>query len=343
MRLKAFLMAPPIGRSEMRKLWKWTRRVLIAFVVLALVGFLVLLRRNHPLPPAPEHAFVKPSFQSLPATSVCWIEFDQLVVPGQLATAGITKMKNWEITASGVLIRHPKGTILVDTGSSAHFQQEIDDYPFWSHLYFEILSGGKSAAHTSSEVLRASGVDPSALSYVLPSHIHNDHVGGLVGLPNVPVLLAPEEVQFMERNRGTKTFQVVPAYARTIETRVHTLRFALKPYENFDESADLFGDGSVVVVKLPGHTPGSVGTFVNISPSLRIFHVGDAINASEAVDRRLAKSFLLMPTDNDSHQANLTVSKLSQLHELDPDLIILPAHDRPAWKRAFGPGPRCVP
>src|SRR5207302_10697949 len=38
-----------------------------------------------------------------------------------------------------------------------------------------------------------------------------------------------------------------------------TLRFEPAPYETFDESADLYKDGSVIVVPLRGHTPGSVG------------------------------------------------------------------------------------
>jgi glyoxylase-like metal-dependent hydrolase (beta-lactamase superfamily II) len=327
----------------MKILWKWMRGMLVAVVLLVLAGIAVLWIRNRPLASAHDHAFVKTSFERLPRTSVCWVEFDHNVVPGQLATAGLTEMKDWEITASGLLIRHPRGTILVDTGNSSHFQEEIAGYPFWSHLHFEILTGGESAARPATDVLVASGIDPSTLSHIVPSHIHMDHAGGLVDIPNVPVLLAQDEINFMERNRDTKTIQVVPAHARTIEGRVHPINFDRKPYESFDESADLYGDGSVVVVKLPGHTPGSVGTFVNVSPSLRIFHVGDAVNVTEAVARRLPKSFLMETTDNDVHQADFTVAKLYQLHLLDPDLIIVPAHDRAAWKRVFGPSPRCIP
>lgn len=274
--------------------------------------------------------------------SACWVEFDQNVAPGQAATAGITHMRSWELTASGMLIRHPKGDILVDTGSSSHFQAEITGYPFWSHLHFEILTGGKSAASPASEVLRANGIDPMTLAGALPSHIHMDHAGGLVDLPGVPVLMSQEEIDFAEQNRDTRTIQAVPAQVRAIEGRVRHLQFEPKPYETFDESDDIFGDGSVVIVKLPGHTPGSVGTFVNLSPQLRIFHVGDAVNVNEAVERRLSKSFIMATTDNDTHQADLTVAKLSQLHALDPSLLIVPAHDRAAWKRAFGPAPGCI-
>lgn len=45
------------------------------------------------------------------------------------------------------------------------------------------------------------------------------------------------------------------------------------PLPRVPRSFDLYGDGTVVLVPLPGHTPGSLSTFVNL-PGLRIFHVG---------------------------------------------------------------------
>lgn len=93
-------------------------------------------------------------------------------------------------------------------------------------------------------------------------------------LPNVPVLLSQEEIDFIARERDARTIQVVPAHAKAIDDRGHALHFEPKPYETFDESADLFGDGAVVVVKLPGHTPGSIGTFVSMSSKFRLFHGG---------------------------------------------------------------------
>ncbi|KAA6460411.1 MBL fold metallo-hydrolase [Acidobacteria bacterium AB60] len=266
----------------MKRLVALFRVGLVALGALVAIAFVVTLLRNRPLPPAPDHAFIKPSFEGLPAISACWIEFDHDTAPGQAATAGFTRLHTWELTASGLLIRHPKGSVLIDVGNSSHFQDEIADYPFLSHLHFEILTGGKSAAHRAPDVLRSSGIDPSTLSAVLPSHVHMDHAGGVMDLHDVPVLLSPEELDFAKKHRDTRTIQVVPEHAREIQTRAHLLDFQPKPYETFDESADLFGDGSVVVVKLPGHTPGSVGTFINLSPAQRIFHVGDAVNVSEA-------------------------------------------------------------
>ncbi len=328
----------------MNRLWKFTATTLVVVAVFAVAGAAALLIRNRPLPPAPEHVFVKPSYDSLPKISACWVEFDHRFVPAQAMTAGITHLKIAEVTASGLLIRHPGGDVLVDTGSSMHLQQEIADYPFWSHLHFEVLTDGKNGAtDTSANLLRKAGIPPESLMAVILSHIHMDHAGGLVDLQGVPVYLSPDEINFVAKYRRLHTIQVVPAEAKAMDGRVHPLQFEPKPYENFDESADIFGDGSVVVVKLPGHTPGSVGTFVNLPQTSRLFHIRDAVNANEAIERRLPKSFIMAATDNNPSEANATVTKLSQLHALDPELLMIPAHDRSAWKQAFGAAPGCNP
>jgi len=146
----------------------------------------------------------------------------------------------------------------------------------------------------------------------------------------------------VEAHADHASIHVVPAHRRTLEGRAERLVFAKKPYAIFDESADLFDDGSVVVVKLGGHTPGSVGVFVNVSPALRMFHVGDAVNLREAITKRRTKSVVMASSDVDRAAADATVAKLAQLHDADPTLKILPAHEREAWEEALGAPDRCA-
>jgi N-acyl homoserine lactone hydrolase len=122
-----------------------------------------------------------------------------------------------------------------------------------------------------------------------------------------------------------------------------TLRFDPQPYATFDESADLYKDGSVVVVPLRGHTPGSVGIFVNLSPNRRLFYVGDAVDDERGFQERVGKSLVLRDSDNDEAVANQIVARLSDLHQKLPELAIIPAHGRSAYKKFFPGGPlSCV-
>jgi len=137
------------------------------------------------------------------------------------------------------------------------------------------------------------------------------------------------------KERGT--FAVVREHADAVGARGKMLAIGPTPYETFDASLDYFGDGSVVFVPLFGHTPGSLGTFVNRNARERLFHVGDATNSTEAIERRVGKSFALAWTDGDLGSRTRCSAKLSQLHEQDPELKLLPAHDR---RRVGGGVPR---
>ena len=82
---------------------------------------------------------------------------------------------------------------------------------------------------------------------------------------------------------------------------------------------------------------------MNLSPERRLVHVGDTVNLVESVERRLPKSTLLQFfTDTASEAAREQVARLSQLHEMAPELQFLPAHDRDAWEKFFGSAPGCV-
>ena len=325
----------------MRRL-RWGRVFAALAIVGGISGFGVTAVHDRPFPEAPPHARVPPKLDALPKPKACWLELLRNEAPGLAGTAGFTRARMWHVTVSGLLIRHPRGDVLIDAGNSSHFHDEVADYPLLPKLWLELLPGSNKRVALPADALRSVGVNPDTLTWLILSHGHVDHAGGIVDLPKAPVLAAQEELDFMKSLANDHTIDVIPAHARALEGRATPIHFEHVSYETFDESADLFGDGSIVVVKLPGHTPGSIGIFVNLSPTKRLFHVGDSINLVEQLDRRVGKSFVMHATDHDVGSAAEVVSKLAQLHALDPALEILPAHDRDAWQAAFGGEPRCI-
>jgi len=303
--------------------------LLFAFVAVVAAALYVLYFRRTPLPPTAPHARTVPVISTIPGISACWVE-----------TAKTFSSFSFGMTAGSVLVKHPAGDLLIDTGSSIHYDQEISGFPFATWLKLKSLAGQLKPKVPLPDLLRRIGEDPAKLRWAILSHVHLDHAGGLMDLPHLPVLLTREELEFAADPSVQAKGYVIAAYTQKFPpVTAPTSRFEPRPYETFDENADLYKDGSVVVVPLRGHTPGSVGIFVNLSPTRRLFYVGDAVDDERGFEERAAKSLILQDSDNDMALANKIVGRISELHERVPRLAIIPAHGRSAYKKFFPSGP----
>jgi glyoxylase-like metal-dependent hydrolase (beta-lactamase superfamily II) len=307
--------------------------LLFALVAAMAAALYVLYFRRTPLPPAVPHARVVPVISTIPGLSACWVE-----------TAKTFSSFSFGMTAGSVLIKHPAGDLLIDAGSSSHYDREISGFPFATWLKLKSLAGQLKPKGPLPDSLRRVGEDPTKLRWTILSHTHLDHAGGLMDLPHMPVLLTREELQFAADPSVQARGYVIAVHTQKFPpVALPTLRFEPTRYETFDESADLYRDGSVVVVPLRGHTPGSVGIFVNLSPTRRLFYVGDAVDDQRGFEERVGKPLILEDSDNDRALANQIVGRLSELHEKVPGLAIVPAHGRSAYKKFFPNGPlSCV-
>ncbi len=306
---------------------------LLALVIVAAAALYALYFRRTPLPAAAPHARVVPAISTIPGIAACWVE-----------TGKTFSRFSFGSTAGSVLVRHPAGDLLIDTGNSSHFDDEIRGFPFGTWLKLKSLAGELKPESQLPQLLRQIGEDPAKLRWAILSHVHLDHSGGLMDLPPLPVLLTREELQFANDPSVQARGYVIAAHVQKFPSvAAPTLQFNPVPYETFDESADLYKDGSVVVVPLRGHTPGSVGIFVNLSPERRMFYVGDAVDDERGFEERVGKSMILLDSDNAGKVADQIVGRLNDLHEKVPGLAIIPAHGRSAYKKFFPGGPQsCV-
>jgi glyoxylase-like metal-dependent hydrolase (beta-lactamase superfamily II) len=304
-------------------LWMGSLTVLVVFSGLFYLMFLYRTK----LPDAPPAERVAPKLDALPAVKACWVE-----------SAGILEGTSVGVTASILLIRHPAGDVIVDAGMSTRFEEEIRPYPWLMRFRLRLMVGGLLPSAPLPELLRGLGAEPRRL-LAIASHAHLDHIGGLLDLPPVPVLMPKEERSYLAGPDSWDIGFVMPAHAIVLRDRTVPFEFAAQRYEVFEQSFDLFRDGSVVLVPLFGHTPGSVGVFVNLSAEKRLLHIGDATDDVKGYEDNVGKALAMQQTDNDRERANAIVTRLHQLHTLLPALHILPAHGRSAWQRAFPEGP----
>jgi N-acyl homoserine lactone hydrolase len=220
---------------------------------------------------------------------------------------------------AAVLVKHPKGNILFDSGFGKNVDDHVKTMPW---LMQKLTTYEKEVP--AAEQLQKGGIAQDQISAIYISHSHWDHISGLEDFPGVEVRMPSAELEFIRGHRYTGLID------RFIDKlNVKPFDFAGKPYENFDRSCDLYQDGSVVFVPLPGHTEGSMGMFVNLPSGKRFFFIGDLTWAIEGIQLPAERPWLARRlVDYDEAEVRRSIIKVYYLMKKYPDMVIVPAHDR---------------
>lgn len=128
------------------------------------------------------------------------------------------------------------------------------------------VGGGKAKLeHSLMDQLKAIGLAPDAITLVALSHYHSDHSGQLASFPRATLLIGAEDMAVV---RGAR-----PAF------NLDRAEFApwLTTNGKVDEvegDRDVFGDGRVIMLATPGHTPGHHSLLVRL-PTGPVILTGD--------------------------------------------------------------------
>jgi glyoxylase-like metal-dependent hydrolase (beta-lactamase superfamily II) len=162
--------------------------------------------------------------------------------------------------------------------------------------------------------------------------MHWDHVGGIEDFQNIKVWTDKNEKQFAFSGDASYPEFTKEQYDSP-KVKWKDIDFKPRPYENFDKSYDFYGDGTIVIVPLYGHTPGSIGIFVNKSPTKRYLFIGDLAWLKEGYQIPAHKSWIASKfADRKKEMVEKQLIKVHQLNKLRPEIIILPAHDLRTYK-----------
>jgi glyoxylase-like metal-dependent hydrolase (beta-lactamase superfamily II) len=121
------------------------------------------------------------------------------------------------------------------------------------------------------------GVTPQDVTFVGISHYHYDHTGQAADFPGATLLI------------GKKDFDVVKTREQ-IKPRFKPWLTGGGKVEEFTSDKDVFGDGRVTILTLPGHTPGHAGLLVKLA-SGAVLLSGDQYHFAEQVASRGVPSF----------------------------------------------------
>ncbi len=295
---------------------------LLFLVVLIGAGALTWTFLPQDLPTQPSLTIISEAPMTTQGVTLKAIEAGKMLSSAGFAYRGGSLLEERVFNMGGILIEHPKGKLLFDTGFGSAVDEQFKSTPWLMQKTARYEKEPTVAAQ-----LAVAGIQPTALTGVYLTHAHWDHVSGLVDLPNVPVFVPQAELDFITTG-GDAT-----ALARQIGVKNYQVyKFDGGPYLGFEKSHDVFGDGSVVIVPAPGHTPGSIFAFVSTSDGKRYVLIGDTAWQSEGVDRPAEKPWLSRNlVDNDPEGVRNLLVRLHELKQAIPDLVVVPAHDRRVW------------
>src|SRR6516162_8763670 len=152
------------------------------------------------------------------------------------------------------LLKHAQGWLLWDTGVADAIAAMPDGQkpadPKATHWY---------RPKTLVSQLEALGVKPADITFVAVSHTHGDHIGNVELFPQAMLLVQKAEYDWPGANNAPR---FKPEH----------------PVTKLDGDKDVFGDGSIVILSTPGHTPGHQSLVVKLPKTGEVVLSGDAVH-----------------------------------------------------------------
>ncbi len=187
---------------------------------------------------------------------------------------GVDKDVKKTLTDSCYLIAHPKGTLMWDTG----LNDEVAAMPEGKKLG-AVFHGtlNKPVAAQLKEI----GYAPGDINFLGLSHMHFDHTGNVGLFPKATLLMQKEEYASAFGADAAKFGNDVKNYPT----------LGSNPVSQLEGDHDVFGDGSVVIKRAVGHTPGHQTLFLKLKKTGNVLLSGDLAHFTKNWDKRRVPGF----------------------------------------------------
>jgi glyoxylase-like metal-dependent hydrolase (beta-lactamase superfamily II) len=188
-----------------------------------------------------------------------------------------------------------------------------------------VVEGVVTATKPLLPQVAAAGVEPSQVTYFALSHFHSDHTGNANEFANATWIVQKAERDYMFADSPQGIIQP-GTYAALRDAKTKVLN---------NEDFDVFGDGSVVVMATPGHTPGHQVVAVKLANRGTVVLAGDLYHYPEERTTGRVPTF-----EFDAEQSKVSRARIEKFVE-DNDAQLWIEHDV-ATHAALPKSPRYV-
>lgn len=215
----------------------------------------------------------------------------------------------FELPVSCVLLRHAQGNVLFDTGCHPDVAVNPEARLGTLAKYMNPIMPAGDHVLTS---LKAIGLGPDDIDVVVCSHLHTDHCGCNEFFKKATIFVHTLEIDAANApdafNRGyIKADWDHPA-----------------PLQIIDRQTDIFGDGKITLIPLPGHSRGTTGALVKLERSGEFLLASDALSVRANLDQRTVPRNTL--------DTELFLKSLDEIAKLEAAGVqIICGHDDAQW------------
>ncbi|MFZ6709808.1 MBL fold metallo-hydrolase [Undibacterium sp. TC9W] len=242
----------------------------------------------------------------------------------------------------GLLIHPTRGNILFDTGYSQHFMQATQPFP--ERLYRWTTPMTLAPEEVLTQQLAQLGIRAGDINYVVISHVHGDHIAGLCDFPNAKLIISRAEydsASSMSRlgglMHGFLSALLPPDFADRVIFAEDSASLGL-PAElaALRNGFDIFGDGSLIAIPLPGHSQGQIGISFKRHDDRRIFLVADACWSIEALKNNQLPTWFASRIFSSVRQYQQSFAALQKVACIADGAVLLPSHCKQSWEHLNG-------
>ena len=233
------------------------------------------------------------------------------------------------------LIEHPsEGPILFDTGYSQAFLTATEPFPerFFRWTTPMVLAPGADAASQ----LKRRNIEPRDVSHVVVSHFHADHVAGLRDFPGATIHCARAgHEDILRRGRFSAVKKGLLRALLPDDLAARAAYFEDRPrvrppaeVDLFEDAVDLFADGRMIMLPLPGHCIGQWGLLVWDEARGPMFFVADAAYSTRGIKENRPPPYMTNAMLGDPAAIVATLDRLHRLSLRDSHPFFVPSHCR---------------
>ena len=216
-----------------------------------------------------------------------------------------------ELPVSSILLRHGRANVLFDTGCHPAVVDNAEQR--WGGMA-KIMTPIMGPSDNVIAGLSALGLRADDIDLVVNSHFHPDHCGCNAFFAKATVIVHARELEAAQAPGHTERGYL------SVEWR-HPM-----PIKTVAGQYDVFGDGRIVLVSLPGHTPGTVGALAVLERSGTFLLASDALSLRETLDRGVVP--------RNTWNAEQFLASLAEIRRIEATgATVLCGHDALQWRQ----------